>query len=159
MDQKYIRDTDFELFLRITKNDDEDEEKLRSIIMKNMKKYNIKSVMVTIFYMMRYQLITKEKMDYFCKGKDCIFLHSINDDLQSFFEDLQLGKEPNKNTSTYFLPKLTDEEMKLVDRQDTSFLKTISRRKDVEEAEMNLSDSNSKFVEGRSGRTTFTIES
>ena len=97
-------------------------------------------------------------MEKYCKaGK--IIKDSVNDDIDSFFEDLRLGKEPNENVHTYFLPKLTEAELKLVERKDTSYFETFLRSNpDVEEAEMKLSESNSKFVEGLGSRITFTIE-
>ena len=83
----------------------------------------------------------------------------VNDDLESFFEDLRLGNEPDDKVTTYFLPKLTEEEMKLVGRKDTTYLLTFhNSNPDVEEAEMLLSESDSKYVEGWGWRTTFTIE-
>ena len=135
-------------------------DRLRSFILEGMKKYNIKKVMVTSIYMWRNKLITKESMEKYCKGekkeKD-----SVNDDLESLFEDLRLGKEPDeKEVWTYFLPKLTEEEMELVETKDPNYLQTFSNGDyaDVEEAEMKLSESDSKFVEGYARRTTYTIE-
>ena len=124
-----------------------------------MKKYKLKSVMVTTIFMFRQDLITTEKMENYCKGKDDFCKLSVNDDLESLFEDIRLGKEPDDGVLTYFLPKLTKKELKLVEIQDTSYLETFSlRNPDVSEAEMKLSESDSKFVRGRCWRTTFTIE-
>ena len=132
---------------------------LQSFILEGMKKYKIKSVMVTMMEMMRRFLITKEEMENYCKGKK----HekdSVNDDLESFFEDLQLEKEPDEAVITYFLPKLTQNELKLVERKDPSYLEKFiyGAEADVEEAEMKLSESKSKFVRGYCYRRTFTIE-
>ena len=139
------------------------EDKLRSIILQEMKywqemEYKIKSVMMTSIYMERRKIITKEAMEKFCKGekdeKD-----SVNDDLESFFEDLRLGIKPNEIVPTYYFPKLTTKEMELVDRQDQSYLRTFdSANPDVSEAEMKLSESDSKFAEALGHRKTFTIE-
>ena len=88
---------------------------------------------------------------------------SVNDDIESLFEDIRLGKERAEWIHgliffTYFLPKLTDEEMRLVDRKDTSYFETFSfADPDVDEAEMKLSESDSKFLHGRGSRSTFTI--
>ena len=89
--------------------------------------------------------------------------YSVNDDLESFFEDLRLGKEPDEKVYTYFLPKLTEEEMELVEQKETNYLKTFSEgflggNPDVPEAEMLLSESDSKFLKGFGYRRTFTIE-
>ena len=127
-----------------------------------MKNFEIKSVTVTMVYMSRDNLITKEEMEKYCKGfrdvKD-----SVYDDIESFFEDLRLGNEPDEDVSTYFLPGLTNEEMELVERKDSSYLQTffvgfMNKNPDVEEAEMKLSESKLKFVRGWCNRRTFTIE-
>ena len=43
------------------------EDRLRSILLNGMKIHKIKSVMVTRIYLDRYDLITKEKMESYCK--------------------------------------------------------------------------------------------
>ena len=58
---------------------------LRSFILNGMKKHNIKSVMVTRIYLKRWELITKEKMESYCKGEERE-KDSVNDDLDSLFE-------------------------------------------------------------------------
>jgi len=116
--------------------------------------------MVTKIHLERMELITKEKMESYCKGewpeKD-----SVNDDLESFFENIRLGKEPDEDVITYFLPKLTKEELKLVERRDTSYLETFYMdrfgKADVDETEMMLSESDSKYLYGYSWRETFVI--
>ena len=115
--------------------------------------------MVTIIWMERIRLITKEKMEKYCKGEE-FRKDSVNDDLESFFEDLRLGKEPDKDVLTYFLPKLTKEEMKLVEQKDTNYFRTFTwwDNPDVPEAEMLLSESDSKFLKGYGFRKTFTIK-
>jgi len=136
------------------------EDRLKSFILQGLKKFKIKSVMMTIIHMHRYGLITKEVMENYYKGEK-YEKTSVNDDLESFFEDLRLGKEPNEYVKTYFLPKLTEEEMALVERKDPIYLGTFQtsfQNPDVKEAEMTLSESNSKFVYGWGRRRTFTIE-
>ena len=74
---------------------------------------------------------------------------------------------------TYFLPKLTDEELEKVEINDESISQTFAARRlvwpsiyetynhenpDVEIAEMQLSDSDSKFVQGLGWRRTMTIQ-
>ena len=153
-------------------------DKVRSFILKGMKKYNIKSVMVTRIYMERWRLIRKEAMGRYCsvvlqksnpplsKKQVLSPTHreedrktSVNDDLESLYEDLRLGKEPDEEVQTYFLPKLTEKEMKLVERKNTTFLQTFYfSHPDVEAVKKNLPESDSKFVEGLGWRTTFTID-
>ena len=135
------------------------EDKLRSIILNGMKKHKIKSVMVTRIYLWRYKLITKEKLERYCKGEEWL-KDSVNDDLESLFENIRLGKEPDEYVRTYFLPKLTEEELELVERRDTSYLQTfnLGNYADVDKTEMMLSESDSKYVRGYSRRRTFVIK-
>ena len=155
------------------------EDKLRSLILQGMKKYKIKSVMVTNIHILRIKLITKENMENYCTGNEYA-TNSVNDDLELLFEDLQLGKAPSKNAETYFLPKLNDEELELVKKKDSHYLQTFSKswhhytsdihnmlrwcnsfqllNPDVSKAEMKASESKSKFVRGECYRRTYTIE-
>ena len=138
----------------------EHEDTFRSLILEGMKRYKIKSVMMTSVDMWRQNMITKEKMEKTYQGKeDTHRKKSVNDDLESFLEDLRCGKEPDETVSTYFLPKLTEEELELVERKDRSFLRTFELRDPrVKKAESMLSESDSRFVYGLSWRKTFTIE-
>ena len=134
------------------------DDKLISFMLKGMKQYKIKKVMVTIISMWRLRLITKEATEKYYKGEKFEKV-SVNDDLESLFEDLRLGKQPQGGAYIYFLPKLTEKEMELVEKENTSYFKTFSWwNPDVEEAEMKLSESDSKFVEALGIRKTFTIE-
>ena len=136
--------------------------------------------MVTSLFMMRRKLITKEKMMDYCTGKEYL-TDSINDDLESMFEDFRLGNTPSRWDDTYFLPKLTEEELKLTERKDRSYFRTfiedpepivsgnqvlyweekgvpIQQNIDVEEAEMKASESNSEYALVSCDRETYTIE-
>ena len=133
--------------------------RLKPLILNGMQKYGIKKAMVTEIGLRRFHLITKEKMENYSKGKESRKL-SVNDDLESLFDDIRLGKKPVDFVRTYFLPKLTKEELKLVERKDNNFMKTFvhDRGADVSEAEMELSESESKFVRAVGWRETYTIE-
>ena len=98
-------------------------------------------------------------MESYCKGEK-YEKDSVNDDLESLFENIRLGKEPREWVESYFLPKLTEEELELIERRDTSYLRTFyhENQADVKEAEMMLSESDSKYVKGESLRRTFVIE-
>ena len=139
----------------------EEEERLQSFIskaIKQFKKYNVQKVMVTKIIMERHRLITKEKMENFFKGKEHQKL-SINDDLETLFENIQLGEEPDDDVYFYFLPKLTEHELELVESKDVDFMKTFNYpNADVDKAEMAASESDSKYVEGWGYRRTLTIE-
>ena len=124
-----------------------------------MKKYGIKSVRLSIIYMRRRELITKEKMENYCKGKEDR-KDSVNDDLESFFEDIQLGKDPNDEVLTYFLPKLTEKELKFaVNKKFISADLWLSNwGGNVDPDEMRLSESKLKYVKGQIDRRTYTID-
>ena len=114
--------------------------------------------MVTMIYMRRRRLITKEAMEKYTKGEEWR-KDSVNDDLESLFENIRLGKEPDEHVQTYFLPKLTEKELELVERRDTNYLQTFRWSfPDVDETEMMLSDSDSKYLRGYSFRRTFVIK-
>ena len=132
---------------------------LRSYIVQAMRKYDIKTVMLTIIDMWRYRLITKEKMESYCRGQEDQ-KDSFNDDLESMFMDIRNGNKPVSETQAYFLPKLTRQELKLVESKDKDFFKTLMGNKfaDVAESEMKLSESDSKFVRGMCERKTFIVD-
>ena len=124
-----------------------------------MEKYNIKHLMITFIAMRRKRLITLERRDYFCEGKSAYYKISLNDDFESLLEDIQRGKQPKDEVSTYFLPKLTGRDIKLVANNDPEYLKTFRHEHpDVDEAEMKISESDSKFCHTHCERRTFTIE-
>ena len=127
-------------------------------IREKMKEYKIKKVMVTSIFMQREQLITKEEMESYCTGKKSVKL-SVNDDLECLFEDIQLGNEPDNKVWTYFLPKLTEDELNLVNRKDKHFMNTFltGLLADVPKVEMKASESSSKFVLGQGIRRTWTV--
>ena len=148
-------------------------------INRSMKKYNMKKILVTMLKLYRENLITKEKVERYCTEeffsrvpfiateKDLIeskqhLNESVFDDLESTFQHLKSGNEKeacSKNllpVTSYFIPKLTQKELNLVDMKDELYLKTFwnFRRRlnslsvDVDEAEMKRSESKSKFVNG-----------
>ena len=115
--------------------------------------------MVTGIYLFRSKIITKEKMESYCKDADSLRKDSVNDDLESLFENIRLRKEPDGVVETYFLPKLTKKELKLVERRETNYLETFtSSNPDVGKVEMMLSESDSKYVKGLARRRTFVIK-
>ena len=96
-------------------------------------------------------------MENYYKGKEDE-TESINDDLESLFEELRAGKTPSSAKQSYFLPKLTREELKLTEREDPIYPKTFfSNYWDVDKTEMLISESKSKFVYGNCFRETFKI--
>ena len=57
------------------------EQRFKSFILEEMKKYKISSVMVTNIFMYRRNIITNEAMEKYCKGK-MYDKDSVNDDLE-----------------------------------------------------------------------------
>ena len=131
------------------------EEQLKLFILAGMNKYKLKKVMLTKIDIWREYLITKEKMENVCMGKECR-KESVNDDLESLLGDIRLGKHPAFHVRTYFLPKLTKNELLLVESKDYSFMDTFGYKMhaDVNKAEMVASESDSKFVCGLGYRRT-----
>ena len=133
-------------------------DRLNSFVTKSLEKLNLKSAMITQIHMFRHVLITKEKMEKMCLGKADIDLkESVNDDLESVIENLQLGREPKPFSLTYFLPKLTEEELELVEKRDRDYFQTfyMCKNPDVKAEEMKLSESDSKYISGYCRRWTY----
>ena len=141
--------------------------RLEPVIVEAMKFYKIKSVMMTDLWMWRENLITKEAMENFCNGKDEYRKESVNDDFETLLRDIiwmystwLRNNYFSSSAMTYFLPKLTKDELKLIENEDYDFMNTFydGRNPDVSKAEMAASESDSKFVRGRCRRKTYTIE-
>ena len=152
------------------------EDQLRSMILNGMKKHKIKSVMWTSINLYKQNLITKEEMDRYCKGEEYeMYLFSsrrdkdlVNQDLESLFRNIRLGKELDEYRWSYFLPKLTEEELELVERRDRSFLQTFSQpNPDMAKFHMRFSESEGRWIPSKSDsiyvyglarRRTFVIQ-
>lgn len=86
---------------------------------------------------------------------------SLHDDLDSFFFKLQ--HEPfSHNVITFCIPKLSDEELKLFERNDELHLNNyfwhfLGRNPDVSEAEMAKSESKSKYAFCSCWRFTYSL--
>ena len=120
-----------------------------------MKRYNVQIVMVTKIAIWRDRLITKQKMENVCQGSERGIL-SVNDDLETLFENIQFGEEPDEKVHFYFLPKLTEDELQLVERKDENFMQTFNLFEGALD-DMGASESDSKYVYGFGYRKTFTI--
>ena len=129
------------------------------MIVEKMKEHQIKKLMVTNITFWRDRLITKERMENYYKGKERE-TRSVNDDLEVLFEDIRLGKETDDQVHTYFLPRLTVNELILVERKDKHFMATfwLLMNADVSKAEMAASKSDSKYINANGRRRTFTIK-
>ena len=144
-------------------------ENFRRMFLTNMKRYGIQSSMVTMLHMWRKNLITKEKAKEASEGKlknekNWKYQEvSINDDLEMFLTNILNSKEiKEEKVYSFFTPKLTKEELKLVEVKNKEHLKTYGYHydgvdPDVDPEEMKKSDSKSKYVHGTCVRRTFSL--
>ena len=140
-------------------------EKLKEMILTKMSKYGIQSSIMTMVMMSRWNLVTTEKVKKAAEGKLKTdsdwkdYEGSINDDLERFLTNLQNQKRMlDENVYSYFTPKLTNEEWKLVQEGNKEHLKTyMLSNPDVDVEEMKKSDSKSKYVHGRCQRWTMPL--
>ena len=128
-----------------------------------MREYGIPSSILTTLRMIRINLITKEKSKEAAEGKlknDQDWDHyegSINDDLDSFVNNLQNSAEIDyEDVESFFHPKLTKEELKLVEQKNEEHMKTYLEvfDADVDVEEMKKSDSKDKYVHSQCRRRT-----
>jgi len=96
------------------------------------------------------------------KDRPFYWKESVQEDLESFFDKLKIGKEKRAEVATYFLPKLTNEELKLIEMKDQDHLQEyvwqiIGRPVDVDPEEMKQSESDSKYVRAHCVRYTFLL--
>ena len=143
--------------------------RLRENLLKKMRECGIQSAMFTMLHMHRWKLVTKEKAKKAYEGKlkneeeweD--YEQSIGDDLETFFKNLQSQKEiENEFVESFFLPKLTEDELKLVEQRNEQHLSTYLEHydglnPDVDPEEMKKSESRSKYVHGRCIRSTMNL--
>ena len=134
-------------------------DRLREIFLAKMRKYEIQSAILTTLDMHRWYLITKEKGKQAYEGKLKneepwkYYNQSINDDLETFFTNLQGQKEiKDECVWCFFLPKLTEDELKLVEEKNEPYLCTYfehywGNNPDVDVEEMKKSDSKSKYAD------------
>ena len=143
----------------------------KKMFLKKMKKFGIQSSMLTLLSMERRNLITKEKAKEASEGKLYDKFDwdnekiSINDDLEMFLENILNPKEiyyRAVSQNSFFTPKLTEEELKLVEEKNEDHLKTYVNHHagynpDVDPYEMKKSDSKSKYVHARCSRWTYSL--
>ena len=137
--------------------------KLKEIILKKMREYGIPSSILTTLTMTRINLITKEKSKEAAEGKLknepgwSYYDGSINDDLDSFVNKLQNSEEIDyEDVWSFFTPKLTKEELKLVEQKNKEHMMTYDRGfyADVGVEEMKKSDSKDKYLRSECQRIT-----
>ena len=145
-------------------------DRLKKMFLKKLKAYGIESSVLTVVGMERHYLITKEKHKQAYDGKfqndqyrkyykgeaKCVYKGSINDDIESFYTNLQNQEVRNELVWSFFTPKLTKEEVKLVEKKNKEFLRTFlyCELADVDPEEMKKSDSKDKYVHCQCWRET-----
>ena len=141
------------------------EKRLKEIFLAKMEQYGVKFAILTRLTMWRRHLVTKEtvKKAYQGKLKNDLdwkqYKGSIHDDLETFFNNLQDRKKIIEVVLSFFTPKLTEEELKLVEKRNEQHLSTYidyfdGNNPDVDVEEMKKSDSPSKFVKAACWRET-----
>ena len=139
---------------------------LHSLVFEQLKKHSIKSAMITVLLMYKNYLMSKEKMEEFFDperytGEDMWYPRdSINDNLENFVDQICQKTEREHSTETFFVSKLTKEEMKLFESKDEEHMETYFRgsRADVSAREMQLSESKSKYVNAHCSRTSLMVK-
>ena len=91
---------------------------LNAYFVERMPMYEITSMIMTTMVMSRLNFITKNQADYY------YFDESVNDDLESFYDKLRLGKKPNKSADTFFISKLTENEQELLEKKHLPYIKS-----------------------------------
>ena len=111
--------------------------------------------MVTLLRLGRIHIITKETMIDFYKGKMSDGKgdkESANEDLESFLSRLRTERHlKEEECISFFLPKLNEHEVNLLEKSDEKYLKTFGwyykgEDPDVDDDEMSKSESKPKFI-------------
>ena len=115
-----------------------DEKTLKEIFLEKMRKYGIRSAILTKLYLKRWDLRTKEevKQKYLDvreaqlkkdKGENVYVERLLSDDLESFYTSLQNPERPPKAGHSYIflMQKLTEEDVTLVENRNNEYLSTF----------------------------------
>ena len=141
---------------------------LEEMIVSRMRQYEIESSLLTYVSAHRINLITQEKCKLAYEGKlkndknwrD--YERSINDDLEKFFNNQRNLQEIKKEfVRSFFTPKLTQEELKLVEEKNKSHMYTYiyGFHADIDIEEMKKSDSKGKYVHASCIRRSICLNS
>ena len=141
-------------------------------IKKALKMFGCTSAILSGFYMLKENCITKENYDEMyrtdAESEKRMDL-SVGEDLETFIENIKNGKI-NKETIperdlkiTFLLCLLNEEERKKLEQKDYDFTKKFNvhyfgREPDVPEAEWIASESNMKFARSACRRRTYVID-
>ena len=132
---------------------------LEELILVALRKYGIRSAILTTLSLERYELITKEKSKAAYAGKLKNYWWnengSITEDLESFLNNLHIQEKiETEAVLSFFLPKLMQNELKLVKEKDLDYMRTFFVRRDVDPEEMKKSKSKDKYIHAHCFRLT-----
>ena len=144
-----------------------------------MKEKQIESIIFTVLHTWREHVISKKIMKQYYNGEIKVdrglqigqdrYQESTLDDMESFITDIVAADIKEVDKYTFFLPKLTQDEMQLIEDQDieykSSFQCYIHRQEDPnvkylesESLEMLERESKTKYVAGGSRRLTLLLK-
>ena len=147
--------------------------------MKAMKKNEIEFLILTVLHNWREHIITKKEMKKYYDGKMEIdrglrigqnrYKESTLDDMESFIANILIGDVKEEDKYTFFLPKLSNEEVRLIEDQDIEYLNSFAcyikhlENPDVKYDEslsldMLEKESKTKFLRGGSRRKTIFLK-
>ena len=145
------------------------------MVIKAMKKNEIEFLILTVLHNWREHIITKKEMKKYYDGKMEIdrglrigqnrYKESTLDDMESFIANILIGDVKEEDKYTFFLPKLSEEEIRLIEDQDIEYLNSFAcyikhlKNPDVKydeslSLEMLEKESKTKFLRGGSRRKT-----
>ena len=148
---------------------------IRENILMSMKNYGIKSSILTVLHQCRNGLIIKEKTKQAYKGelKNCpkwaSYEVSVNNDLESLLKYLGTGDTiKEQKVRSFFLPKLTDEELKALKERKSPGLYDHLRTNDpipiwshfvgdINPEEMKKSKSSDRYLRSKCWRWTVPL--
>ena len=125
-----------------------------------MKNYNINAIRVTFISLTRDNLFTKDQMEEnFKRWYRDNYKKSVGDEVDSFFSMEKRGGHLSYGSQFIeFIPKLTEEEMALVEKQDQNYIETFRFSSNAVRDRMKLSQSGEgMFIEASGNRFTCTI--
>ena len=145
-----------------------------------MKENQIEFAILTVLHNWREHIITKKEMKKYYDGKITVdrglrigqnrYQESTLDDMESFIANNLIADVKEEDKYTFFLPKLSQEEMQLIENQDIEFLNSFAcyykhrENPDVKydeslSLEMLEKESKTKFLRGGSRRKTIFLKS
>ena len=105
------------------------------LISEQMLQKKIKTLMLTKLLMVNDRFITGTGIKKTKNDQRKWSMKMVNDDLEKFYDDVQLGKQPTKSTRTYVLKQLTEDQMDLLQKKDRNFLESCLFRENSKENE------------------------